>query len=278
MEVVCRRRRGDSGGGDGNQGVRLMIRSGLSTLLALSILSPCGGMAQEAVVDPAREAGVAVPVAISATLSVPLGQWVRIGVTKPDDATASRVRIKKIQPGADRDVTSTENNQNLLKIDADDYAFTFPQIGQYIAEAIVVTENGVYLADALFTIGDEIPSVKDVPFPSPDGLRVLIIEETAKRGTLPAGQQQILLGEQARSWLDENTVSDEHVGWRIWDDDFTERNLKNVDERFRTAYSAAKESSGGVRPWLIAVCRDKSFNGPLPNSSADFITTLENLR
>jgi len=219
-------------------------------------------------------------VSITATPAVPLGKWVSIQVATPQETGATLVRVRQIKSGIDRDVTTSDGTPNLLRVADGRYAFTFPAAGDYLAEAVIEAGGSLLVADAAFTIGAEPQPIPDgVPFPSPDGLRVLIIEETAQRGDLAKGQQVILFGREVRKWLDDNTVSDgEFVGWRIWDDDYTPDQLGHVSNVWKQAYTAAKQGSAGEVPWLVAANGASGYAGPLPDTAGELLELLEALK
>ena len=95
------------------------------------------------------------------------------------------------------------------------------------------------------------PKPNPPPFPT-DALSVLIVEETAERGNLPAGQREILSSTPFREWC-------QRVGaeLKIWDQD---ADLTNVAEKWTAAMSVPRQSV----PWLIVADSDSGFSGPLP--------------
>ena len=221
-----------------------------------------------------------VPVLVTATPQVPLGKWVDIQVVQPQDATGSLVRVNKISIGLDQEVTTTDSSPNLLKLNDGKYAFTYWIPGEFVVEAVVLSAEKMHVAQATFIIGKgdvPKPDVDNVPFPS-EGLRVLIIEETGERATLPGGQQQILLSTHVRGWLKKNTV--EKDGFRIWDDDYDAEDGEQdfINDTWKQAYLVAKKDSDGVLPWLVAANGDKGFSGPLPGTPDELIMILEKLK
>ena len=177
-----------------------LYRSVIVTLVAASLfVTPASSQDVEKAVAavPAAKKG---PVSLSASSRVPLGRWVLIQLASDGDSK-SLVRVYHLEAGQDREVTSTDDMENLLLVSPGRYAFTFPLKGNYRVEAVVVKGDEFHVASAPFVIGDgdaDIVPPGDAPFNSPDGLSVLIIEETGDRAALSKGQQEIILGKKVR--------------------------------------------------------------------------------
>lgn len=119
------------------------------------------------------------------------------------------------------------------------------------------------------------PTPDAPPFPS-EGLMVLILEESADRGSLPQPQYEILLGDKTRGWLSQNTMKVDGVpSYRMWDDDYSAESMAKVSEAWRGAYDAAKRESSGRLPWLIASDGVRGLSMPLPDNEDAFIEELE---
>lgn len=117
----------------------------------------------------------------------------------------------------------------------------------------------------LVLIGCEIPIV---PTPDPvnppdpvvvvppvtDGLRVLIVEETAARRDLPTSQLAIFTSAPFRKFLAANNVK-----LRIWDDEVDAEH--ESDAAFRKLLEVPRASL----PWLV-IGGAKPFSGPLPTT------------
>lgn len=95
-----------------------------------------------------------------------------------------------------------------------------------------------------------------------DGLHVLIVEETAERGKLSAGQLAILTSVQIREY-----VASKSGEMRILDDDAP---LANESELWRQAMGITRQSL----PWLIASNGKAGYSGPLPVSVDETLTIL----
>lgn len=132
---------------------------------------------------------------------------------------------------------------------------------------IAVLCYGTWLA-----LGGQTPFVPPNPPPFPsDGLRVLILEETADRGKIPRSQLEILASTTLTKWLNEHCVKD---GWRKLDDDTTAEELKFMAPVWQQAFEQTKTQSKGATPW-IAVTNGKSGESvPLPQTEAELITLL----
>lgn len=235
--------------------------------------------------DPPASLTVDVPPTIQ------LGQWVPIKLHGAD-GKAALVRVFHITSARDTDVSGREAIPNLLKLQPDLYAFTAPLTGDFAVEVIVADNQEFKVVEARFSITREPPippapepvppgpqpPVVPPPFKSEEGLRVLIIEETAERATLPAGKVAALTGEKVRHWLTENTVREsDSAGYRVWDDDYTEEILAKVSPVWREAYAAALRDRKEL-PWVVAANKDKGYSGPLPDSEDDFLKILTELK
>lgn len=253
-------------------------------VLNLCLLFPCYSLLGQ---DPGPNAVVAVDVPKQTIL----GKWVRIKVTGLDNSP-SLIRVIHIQNDRDRDVSILDNEPTIFKIDQETYAFTAPIVGDFSVEVIVVSNNELKVTESRFSILGELPppplppdpgpkpepDISSAPFPSPDGLRVLILEETEDRARLVPGHQEILFGEDVRKWLAENTIREsDSSGYRVWDDDYTNEQLSKVSETWRKAYEAAKEAKKEL-PWVVAANKTKGYNGPLPLNKEEFIKILEALK
>lgn len=238
------------------------------------------------------------------TITVPeqtmLGKWVKISITG-DIKQPHIVRVLHITSKRDRDVTILDGESTVIPLGPNTYAYSAPLVGEFVVELVAIHQDRPLVKDALFKVVADIPPapeptpepapnppgpnptpddmVNKAPFPSPDGLRVLIIEETADRLKLPAGQQEILLSWEVRQWLANNTVREQNsAGYRIWDDDYTAEQLNYVSETWRLAYERAKKDSAGKLPWLVAANRNKGFSGPLPNTNKELLDLLNSLK
>lgn len=219
---------------------------------------------------------------------VVLGQWVRLKVVGVDNQPVL-LRVYHVRPGIDEDVSNYNGEPAIIPIGQGNFAFTIPLTGDFFAEVITVKDNLIISAKSPFSIlegplpppvpiPDPVVEVDTAPFPSPDGLRVLILVETEDNNKLLPGHQEILFGEMVRKWLAENTIRETgSAGYRIWDDDYTAEQLARVGAVWRNAYEVAKAKSAGKLPWVVAAKGNKGYNGPLPGTADEFIKLLTNI-
>lgn len=115
------------------------------------------------------------------------------------------------------------------------------------------------------------------PFPS-DGFRVLILEETEDRASLPLSQSTILFSPIIRDYLINNTARDAkgYPGYRIWDDDFT--NLQYEQQVWKDAYEAAKRDSQGTLPWIVISDGKRGTSQPLPANVDETLALLRQFK
>ena len=109
--------------------------------------------------------------------------------------------------------------------------------------------------------------------PSPfvgEGLRCLIVYETADLTRMPAAQQQILFAKSIRTYLDSKSplgIDGKTHDWRIYD--------QNIDttadsQVFKDAMNRPRKSV----PWIIVGNGKTGFEGPLPATVDDTLTLL----
>lgn len=119
--------------------------------------------------------------------------------------------------------------------------------------------------------GNPLIPVNPPPFPS-DGLRVLILEETADRNALPRSQSEILKSSKLKKWLTEHCVKD---GWRQLDDDTTAEELKFMSSVWQEAFTQTKAQSDGKTPWIAITDGTRGESRPLPTTEAELMTILD---
>jgi hypothetical protein len=118
------------------------------------------------------------------------------------------------------------------------------------------------------------PSPGPVPIPV-DGFRVLIVEDAAKRSSLPAQQLNVLFAKDVRDYLDAKCVmgSDGKTHeWRIWSKDTDARAVGGV---WPDALKRANDGAKGTYPWLVISTGHSGYEGPLPK---DVDRTMELLK
>lgn len=102
-----------------------------------------------------------------------------------------------------------------------------------------------------------------------EGLRVLIVEETADRHKLPTSQLAVLTSAKLSEWLDDNCVKhDGHPEWRRWD--------KDTDiSHERSLWQSAFEEERAELPWLYVSNGQTGYSGPLPQTLDETFEILE---
>lgn len=126
--------------------------------------------------------------------------------------------------------------------------------------------------------GGGIVPLPPAPIPG-DGLRMLIVEETADRGKLPRPQAAILQSTRIREYLNSHCAKGadgKTPEWRQLDDDFTADQLKFEQPNFVKAYADAKTASGGKTPWLVISNGSSGVSTPLPATEDEVLAELKN--
>ena len=121
--------------------------------------------------------------------------------------------------------------------------------------------------------GPTPPGPTPGPAPIPlEGLRVLIVYESADLAKLPAGQHAVLYGEKVRGYLDSKCA----VGadgrtreWRIWDKDAS---VINEAKHWQDAWARPR---GPQLPWLIISNGKEGYEGPLPVAVEEMMLLLK---
>lgn len=116
------------------------------------------------------------------------------------------------------------------------------------------------------------PPVPPTPPPIPqEGLRVLILYESAELSKLPAPQQLVLASQSVRDYLNGKCV----VGadgktreWRMWDKDV------DASAESKVWQEALARPRKGV-PWIIVSNGKDGFEGPLPASVDETLALLK---
>lgn len=126
---------------------------------------------------------------------------------------------------------------------------------------------GVAVFCWLWCSGCEIPPSPPTPDPKPDpvvvvpvtdGLRVLIVRETADQANLPAEQRTIFTAAPFRRFIADNKAT-----LRIWDDEV------DAEHESDTAFRKMLEQPRGGLPWIIVAGGRKSVSQPLPKTLAE---------
>jgi hypothetical protein len=134
------------------------------------------------------------------------------------------------------------------------------------ASAPAVTTVNIGDAPAPTPVPPEPPPTPPTPVdPSPfpaAGLRVLIVEETANRSTLPPAQLAILFDQRVHELLNSKCVQDTEIGrkaWNIWDAD---EKLEKAPKLWQDAMKRPRKSV----PWIMIGNGKTGYEGPLPEN------------
>lgn len=118
---------------------------------------------------------------------------------------------------------------------------------------------------------DPVPPTPVPPSPAPipvAGFRVLIVEETAERGKLTAGQRAAIFGKATRDFLDAKCIKESNqAGYWILDKDV---NVSGLADHWRVVFSRERKS----HPWLIVSNGKTGWEGPLPDKIEDTMALL----
>jgi hypothetical protein len=116
------------------------------------------------------------------------------------------------------------------------------------------------------------PEPKPEPAPIPgDGLRVLVVYESADLSKMPASQVSMLQSKQLLDYLDTNCpIGDDGKlrEWRIWDKDVP---TSNVSKTWREAMLRPRTSL----PWIVISNGKTGFEGPLPKTLPETMDLLK---
>lgn len=113
------------------------------------------------------------------------------------------------------------------------------------------------------------PTPVPVP-PNPEGFRVLILEETADRPSLPRGQLAVLMSPEVRTYLNAKDAD----CWRLLDDDLTAQHMTGWTDGWKAAYAKAKELSAGRLPFIVVTNSTSGEAKPLPATVEETLTLL----
>jgi hypothetical protein len=120
--------------------------------------------------------------------------------------------------------------------------------------------------------GPDPPGPKPTPAPiQRPGLHVLILYD-AEDTQLPKGQRNILEGKQVRDWLEANTVQDPDIpSWKTYWIAPHKTDVLKMPKVWQDAFNRPHASI----PWVIISNGTTGFEGPLPNSPAEFIALAQ---
>lgn len=108
------------------------------------------------------------------------------------------------------------------------------------------------------------------PAPIPvDGMRVLVVLESAELSDLPAAQHTALYSQAVRRYLNSKCAKVGNTAeWRIWD--------KDIDVSGTADYwQNAMKRKRGKLPWIIISTGKAGYEGPLPATEADLLDLLK---
>jgi len=202
------------------------------------------------------------------------------------------IRVFKITSNKDVVVNkSNDNIEQLVCIDTTSklsYVFSVADTGKFYVEAIFEDDKKTFsIEQKEFEIVDSVPKppepeptpvVENSPFPSPDGVRVLIISEVDERGQFSPSKRALLTSATLREFLKKNTVNEgSTAGYRIWDDDYTDLQLSNVSDVWKTAYKAAMELKNKYQSQhlLLVASPAGGWSGVLPDSEEEIIEIVK---
>lgn len=99
--------------------------------------------------------------------------------------------------------------------------------------------------------------------------RMLIVEETADRPTLPAEQLSIFTSTTLRDYLDQHcmTLADGSHGYRIIDQD----DVANLPADFQATAKVKRDST----PWLYCTDGTRGLSAPLPGSVDQLLARIK---
>lgn len=113
------------------------------------------------------------------------------------------------------------------------------------------------------------PTPTPVP-PNPEGFRVLILEETADRPSLPRSQLAVLMSQDIRTYLNAKDAD----CWRMLDDDLTSQHMTGWTQGWKDAYAKAKELSNGRLPFIMVTNAMSGEAKPLPATVEETLALL----
>lgn len=109
--------------------------------------------------------------------------------------------------------------------------------------------------------------VPPIPIPG-EGLRVLVVYETADVSAYPASQAAIFTSAMVRNYLDAKCAKADGVPeFRFLDQN---ANMQNASPVWQQAMLVKRDSL----PWVVIANGKNTFSGPLPKSVDDMLTLL----
>jgi hypothetical protein len=115
-----------------------------------------------------------------------------------------------------------------------------------------------------------VPPGPPAPIPG-DGLRVLMVYDTATLGKLPVAQRDVLYSETIRGWLRDHVAKGpdgKSTEWRVLP---SNEDLSAESPTWQNAFKRPRASL----PWLIISNGKTGYEGPLPGTMADMMSLLQ---
>ena len=152
--------------------------------------------------------------------------------------------------------------------------FTAETPGRYRVVAYCAKGDVASPAAVCTVVVGESPAPPTPPGPAPipgDGLRVLIVYETADLSKLPRAQANILTAAEVRAYLNAKCATGPDgrtAEWRIWD--------QNVDTAAEApTWRDAMARKRDKLPWLVISTGKAGYEGPLPAAVDDTLKLLK---
>lgn len=222
-----------------------------------------------------------LPVVLDVTERVDLGDWVSIRVETSGELHG--LQVIQVRGGDGLAGIDAPVDGLFGPIDGE-WRFTHKTPGYYVVEAEVVVDGKPHRTRAVTLIGAPIP-VPPGPGPIPPvpvaGLKVLILEEVDDRDSIPRELLTAMFDGPSSSWLSKNTTKDADgsVGWRRWDDDYSDTEQAKMADHWEAIYDRAISDSGAAGdklPWLYMTDGQRVHSKPFPENPAKFLETLNN--
>lgn len=152
--------------------------------------------------------------------------------------------------------------------------------GEYVI--FVHDANSATVIRKRIKVGPVVPQPDPPPGPNPpgpapiplSGLRVLILEETSNRQSLPPSQVSVLTSGEIRGYL--NTKCAKNAAgspeYRVLDID---NNVSALEKHWQDAVDSYKKLPSKTLPWLIVSDGKTGYQGPLPVTVDETMTLLK---
>lgn len=113
------------------------------------------------------------------------------------------------------------------------------------------------------------PGPDPTPSPSPisvTGFRVMILHEASPQTKQTEALQAIASSPAIHAYLNSRCVKESNgqPSWRVWDDDYSDEDLKNAPDYWRSAYRIAVSKKQGDQGWIVIGTDKGGTSEPLP--------------